>query len=104
MPCSSPRSRSSASRSAAAHRAPATRLVIELARPDARAAAALAGAGVAHEALDKKRLTLDGADGAGLRALDALRAAGVAVRTFELQRPTLEETFLGVVRGSRRET
>jgi len=33
--------------------------------------------------------------------LEALRAAGVRVRSFEVQRPTLEEIFLEVVRGGR---
>ena len=81
----------------------ATRLAIELAGDGAAALAALRGAGLEAEALAGGGLRVDTGDGHALRALETLRAAGVPVRTFELQRPTLEEIFLGVVRGERRE-
>jgi hypothetical protein len=38
-----------------------------------------------------------------MEAIDALRGAGIAVEGFELERPTLEELFLRVVRGERDE-
>jgi ABC-2 type transport system ATP-binding protein len=84
-----------------AHQAQATRLVIEAAT--AGAPEALGRAQVAFESIDGDRLVVDGHDGAGLRALGVLHEAGIAVRSFELSRPTLEETFLEVVRGSRRD-
>ena len=37
--------------------------------------------------------------GGQVKALGALRLAGVDIRNFELQRPTLEEIFLAAVRG-----
>jgi len=40
-------------------------------------------------------------NGGGLEALEVLREAGVAVRSFELLRPSLEELFLDVVRAGR---
>ena len=46
-------------------------------------------------------LIVDAADGRAVAALEALRSAGVAIRTFELRKPTLEEIFLSVVRGTR---
>ena len=45
-----------------------------------------------------------GAEGRGLKALELLRGAGIDIRNFELVRPTLEEIFLSVVRGGRRES
>jgi ABC-type multidrug transport system ATPase subunit len=79
----------------------ATRLLIELRDDDPRATAVLAARGMGAETLDARRVAVEGADGRGLEALEALRAAGVAVRSFEMQRPTLEEIFLAVVRRGR---
>ncbi len=79
----------------------ATRLVIELRQGGERAAAALAARGVACEAVGSHAVAVEGENGRGFEALEALRAAGVAVRSFEMQRPTLEETFLAVVRRDR---
>jgi ABC-type multidrug transport system ATPase subunit len=81
----------------------ATRLAIELSGDGARALEALRGAGIEAEPLPGRGVQVDTGDGHAIRALETLRAAGVPVRTFELQRPTLEEIFLGVVRGERRE-
>ncbi len=79
----------------------ATRLVIQPREPGP-AAAALAARGFAVEAVGERALAVAGENGRGLEALEALRAAGVGVRSFELERPTLEELFLSVVRGGRR--
>jgi len=79
----------------------ATRLVIELRDDDPRAGAALAAREVAWRAVDARRLAVEGADGRGFEAIEALRAAGVAVRSFEMERPTLEEIFLAVVHRDR---
>ena len=81
----------------------ATRLVIVLRGEDTRAAQTLERLGARPELLAPGRVAIEGANGAGLAALEALRRDGVEVRSFELQRPTLEETFLQVVRGERRD-
>ncbi len=81
----------------------ATRLAVELhGEPDA-ALAALARAGLPAETLPGHGLLVEAANGRALEALELLRGAGVEVRSFELQRPTLEEIFLAVVRGGRRD-
>jgi len=81
----------------------ATRLVIEF-REDALVARdRLGAAGIPCEVLDSRRITVDGADGKGALALEALREGGIPVRSFELSRPTLEELFLAVVRQERGE-
>jgi hypothetical protein len=41
---------------------------------------------------------LHATDDRGPEALEALRGSGIAVRSFEVSRPTLEDIFLGVVR------
>ena len=82
----------------------ATRMVVELGEAPERAITALAILGCAVERLDERRLVLDAVDGRGVEALEALRRAQVVVRSFEMQRPTLEEIFLNVVRGGRRES
>jgi ABC-type uncharacterized transport system ATPase subunit len=79
----------------------ATRLVVEVSGDAAPARAALERSGFACEILDSSRLVVDGAAGRGVAALEAVRDAGVAVRSFELSRPTLEELFLTVVRRER---
>ncbi len=81
----------------------ATRLAIEVSDGGASALEALRRAGIEAEPLEGRGVQVDTADGRAMKALEALRAAGVPVRTFELLRPTLEEIFLGVVRGERRE-
>jgi len=81
----------------------ATRLVIELAGDERPAHEALRGRRIDFSPLSSHTVAVDGSDGRGVEALEALRATGVAVRSFELQRPTLEETFLEVVRGERRD-
>jgi hypothetical protein len=47
----------------------------------------------------ERTLTVEALDGRALEVLEAIRVAGVPVHSFELQRPTLEEIFLKVVRG-----
>jgi ABC-type multidrug transport system ATPase subunit len=79
----------------------ATRLSITLEGSVEPALAALTSHGLAGDATASQRVTVDASNGHPLAALEALRGAGVAVRTFELQRPTLEELFLAVVRGGR---
>jgi len=81
----------------------ATRLAIDLEDDGASALEALRRAGITAEPIAGRGVRVDTGDGHAIQALETLRAAGVPVRTFELQRPTLEEIFLGVVRGERRE-
>ena len=47
----------------------------------------------------ERTLTVEAMDGRALEVLETLRRAALEVHTFELQRPTLEEIFLKVVRG-----
>ncbi|HET9950901.1 MAG TPA: ABC transporter ATP-binding protein [Candidatus Eisenbacteria bacterium] len=79
----------------------ATRLVIEFRDDAARGRERLAAAGYACETLDSKRLVVDGAGGRGVSALEILRDGDIAIHSFELSRPTLEELFLAVVRQER---
>jgi ABC-type multidrug transport system ATPase subunit len=79
----------------------ATRLHVELAGDPAPACAALEPRGFALEVRPDRALVVETSNGGGLEALEVLRAAGVAVRSFELHRPTLEELFLEVVRAGR---
>ncbi|HEX7076829.1 MAG TPA: ABC transporter ATP-binding protein [Candidatus Eisenbacteria bacterium] len=81
--------------------ASSTRLAIETRGEAASAAAALARRGIASAPIDATRLTVDGSDGRGVAALEALREDAVAVRSFELVRPSLEEIFLAVIRRER---
>ncbi len=80
----------------------ATRLHVELAGDPGPAFAALEPRGFALELRPDRAIVVETANGGGLLALEALRAAGVAIRSFELHRPTLEELFLEVVRAGRR--
>jgi len=81
----------------------ATRLVIVLRGEDPRATRTLERLGFEPEALAAGRVAIEGANGQAFRALEALRTEGIEVRSFEMERPTLEETFLQVVRGERRD-
>lgn len=82
-----------------ARQAGATRLAIEL-HGDARAAiGALAHLGLPFTISGDRSLAVEARNGGALDVMASLRAAGVAVKSFELQRPTLEEIFLRVVRG-----
>jgi len=83
--------------------AESTRIAIEPAGEPAAALAVLARRGFAAIELPGRGVSVEGANGLAIKALEALREAGIAVRVFEVQRPTLEETFLAVVRGERRE-
>jgi ABC-type multidrug transport system ATPase subunit len=90
----------------------ATRLVVETVDDACAAIAALEHAGFRAEPLGdgaprtggtaRCGLAVDANHRHAIAALETLRAAGIAVRTFELQRPTLEEIFLDVVRGPAR--
>ena len=82
-----------------ARQASATRLEIELNGPPERAIEVIARLGLRTEVADARRLMVEALDGRALEALEALRVAGIEVHAFELQRPTLEEIFLKVVRG-----
>ena len=79
----------------------ATRMIARLDEPAARALEVLRGRGFEAAALDPQTVSLEAANGRGLVALETMRAAGVAIRSFEQQRPTLEEIFLNAVRGGR---
>jgi Cu-processing system ATP-binding protein len=79
----------------------ATRMIARLDESPQRAIGVLRGRGFEAQAVDAQSLSLEAANGRGLDALEALRAAGVTIRSFEQQRPTLEEIFLNVVRGER---
>jgi Cu-processing system ATP-binding protein len=79
--------------------AQATRLRIDLASQDARALPVLTRMGFARVSEDAEILLVENADGRAVEALDALRGAGVAVRSFELVKPTLEDLFLETVAG-----
>jgi len=82
-----------------ARQASATRLAIELSEPSAPAIDVLARLGLATEVAGERHLMVDALNGRALEALEALRVAGIQIHSFELQRPTLEEIFLKVVRG-----
>jgi len=81
----------------------ATRLHVELAGDRAAAFEALTPRGFALEVRPDREIVVETSNGGGLEALEALRAAGVAIRSFELQRPTLEELFIEVVRAGRKQ-
>jgi len=80
----------------------ATRMIARLDETPERALQILQGCGFEARAIDERALSLEAANGRGLEALEALRAAGVSLRSFEQDRPTLEEIFLLAVRGGRR--
>ena len=79
----------------------ATRLQIELDGDSALAIGTLERNGFATDRLAERVIVVETTNGGGLEALEALRAAGASIRSFELQRPTLEELFLDVVRAGR---
>jgi ABC-type multidrug transport system ATPase subunit len=82
-----------------ARQAGATRLSIELNEPAARAEQVLARLGLAGAIEGDRTLAVEALNGRSLEVLEAMRVAGVQIHAFELQRPTLEEIFLKVVRG-----
>lgn len=81
----------------------ASRLVIELRDPSEAAARVLRHAGLPFETVGAHGLVVNASNGKSLDVLETLRGAGVTMRSFQLQGPTLEEMFLTVVRGGRRE-
>jgi ABC-type multidrug transport system ATPase subunit len=82
-----------------ARQAEATRLAVELRGDVARATALLDARGLRSRIGEGDRLEVEARNGRVLETLETLRAGGLEVRGFELMRPTLEETFLSVVRG-----
>ena len=83
--------------------AAATRLAVGLNRDADRAMRLLAERGLHSEASEGTGLVVEARNGRALETLELLRAGGIEVRSFELLRPTLEETFMSVVRGERRD-
>ncbi len=81
-----------------ARQANATRLAVDVGDAVERTTAVLTGRGIVVDREASGRLVFDAADGRGPQALESLQQAGVAVRGFEVIRPTLEEVFLEVVR------
>jgi Cu-processing system ATP-binding protein len=81
----------------------ATRLLVEVEQDPTQALEALRRWGMPGEVAREKVLSLDSTNGRSLEALEFLRSNGVKVRSFELQRPTLEEIFLEAVQGARHE-
>jgi len=79
--------------------AKASRLRVLLPAPDPRAAAVLSSAGLVSEPEGESALLVDAVNGNSVAALETLRGAGVAIRSFELVRPTLEDLFLEAVAG-----
>ena len=61
------------------------------------------GRAVFREKVGPRELVVEATNGRSLDVLETLRGSGVALRSFQLQGPTLEEMFLSVVRGGRRE-
>ncbi len=76
----------------------ATRLVIGLDDPPARALAVLESRGLDRVVVVGASIAVEAREGRFLEALEALRAAGVGMNSVETQRPTLEEVFLAAVR------
>jgi ABC-type multidrug transport system ATPase subunit len=81
----------------------ASRLLIELSDPSAAAAEVLRRSGLTFESVGTHGLMILASNGKSLDVLETLRGAGISMRSFQLQGPTLEEMFLAVVRGGSRE-
>jgi ABC-type multidrug transport system ATPase subunit len=79
----------------------ATRMVIAVPDPGT-AVTTLERRGFASTTSSDSAVVVENADGRGAEVLEALRGAGIAVGALEIQRPTLEETFLDAVREERR--
>jgi Cu-processing system ATP-binding protein len=77
----------------------ASRLFIELRDSNEAAARVLTNAGLLFEPVGAHALIVHASNGKSLDVLETLRGAGVTLRSFQLQGPTLEEIFLAVVRG-----
>jgi Cu-processing system ATP-binding protein len=81
----------------------ASRLLIELREPADGAEQILRRERLSFETVGPRELVVQATNGRSLDVLETLRGSGVALRSFQLQGPTLEEMFLSVVRGGRRE-
>ena len=84
-----------------ARQADATGLAVEVDGPVDAAVRVLRDLGVPAQVVGPSELRLEALDGRAIEVLEALRAARVELRSFETERPTLEEIFLKVVRGGR---
>ena len=80
----------------------ASRLRVEFQDFAAGAEAALVRQGVPFERAGDRELVVHAANGSGVQVLECLRGAGIPIRSFKLQGPTLEEIFLSVVRKKNR--
>ena len=80
----------------------ASRLIVEIDGALGPALHALASRGLEVEALPGRGLAIGVAEGRGPEALELLRASDIPIRTFAVERPTLEEIFIRVVRDERR--
>ena len=83
--------------------AAATLLSVDLRGDTARAAVLLAERGLKTEPGEGTGIVVEARNGRAVETLELLRAGGIEIRGFELVRPTLEETFMSVVRGERRD-
>ena len=83
-----------------ARQAKATRLAIRLSEEPSRALAALGARGFVCEA-SVDGIVVEATHGRTMESLDTLRGARIAVVSFEMLRPSLEEIFLSAVRGGR---
>jgi Cu-processing system ATP-binding protein len=81
-----------------ARQADAAELALEVEGSATDAAQVLSGLGLSLRVLGEHDLRLENFDGRALDALEALRRRHIGVRSLEMQKPTLEEIFLRVVR------
>src|SRR5262249_58853693 len=82
-----------------ARQADAIELALEVEGSAEHAARVLSGFGLSLRVLGEHELRLENFDGRALDALEALRKERIGVRSLEMQKPTLEEIFLRVVRS-----
>ncbi len=81
----------------------ATRLRVRIGEPPARALALLEARGLAASPAGDDALALTAGGERSGEALEVLRAAGLPVLALEVERPSLEELFLEVVRAAHAE-
>jgi len=79
----------------------ATRLLVRVPGELDRARGVLEVIGIGSVTQGDSALRIDVHNGQAMAALESLRVAGVAIRSFEVERPTLEELFLDVVKRGR---
>jgi len=76
----------------------AGRLLIELRDGAAPAEELLRSRAIEFETIGPRELVVEASNGKGVDVLETLQGAGIHLRSFQLQGPTLEEMFLSVVR------